>query len=84
MLSGENVAKLTKEIETTQQKAGNGLHSMLGKSSTEREVEKAHFMDENKYLRSSKGTQMSWIEHSGDGEEVSRAYRILKKQMINP
>ena len=84
VLARENVKKLTKEIETTQLEAGKGLNAMLGKSSTEREIEKDHAVDENKYLRSSKGTQMSWIEHSGDGEDVSRAYRILKKQMINP
>ena len=82
ILSGENVKKLTKEIENTQLEAGKDLHSILGKkSSTEREIQKAHDVDENNYLRSSKGTQMSWIERSGDGEDVSRAYRILKKQM---
>ena len=62
ILSGENVKKLTKEIETTQLEAGKDLHAILGKSSTEREIQKAHDVDENNYLRSSKGTQMSWIE----------------------
>ena len=82
ILSNEKVQKDMKEIEATQADQGNGLNAMLGKSATQREIEKVQDIDNIKYLRSGRGSQMSWIEHSGDGQDVGRSFKILKTQTL--
>eukprot|EP00943_MAST-04B_sp_MAST-4B-sp1_P003554 g3554.t1 len=82
-LADEKAKKITDEMDITLANEREALRSMGGNSAAQRNIQKLKDIDDVKYLRADRGTQMSWIEHSGDGNDLSRGYKILKKQMLH-
>lgn len=82
-LADEKAKQMTDKMDNTLAKEREALRSIRGKGAAQRNIQKLKDIEEVKYLKEGRDTQMSWIEHSGDGNDLSRGYKILKKQMLH-